>query len=369
MINKLKTTDSTREFRECYSWLIHDADTYEKDVNGLITAQYDEAYEQFILSILKIEEFVAEVLSTADPGFRVEMDRFGKSRLRPLPLARHFNSILALADRYSAAYRFSAHVQLFFDCWDALGPRQVHFSYPHAYSTAIVGPYSVFNYFVESIRYQSKTDEFKRQLSRQKEKSIQNFQSAVSYIDRLLKRCARLLVLRIDFSYLAEHSHRVSAETAKEDFAHFLENRRSNQTLFASWEGYLWKLEWGPLKGCHFHLIIFFNGSERHKDAYIAQQLGDYWKTITKGRGIYWNCNSNIEKYKRLGIGMLDHFDEKKLKVLREDVVRYFTKSDQYLRATALGESKRFGRGIMPAERESKAGRPRKDRGAPGREE
>ena len=73
----------------------------------------------------------------------------------------------------------------------------------------------------------------------------------------------------------------------------------------------LWKLEYGFLKGCHYHCIFFFDGSKVIKDAYLASLMGDYWKEITNDKGYYFNCNKDkLNKYKCVGVGMINHYDE-----------------------------------------------------------
>ena len=90
------------------------------------------------------------------------------------------------------------------------------------------------------------------------------------------------------------------------DFQQFKNNWRGKSTLFANLKGYIWKLEWGPGKGIHYHLIFFFDGSQVLKDAYLAQQIGKYWtEVITKGSGLYWNCNASKDQYRELGIGVI----------------------------------------------------------------
>lgn len=50
--------------------------------------------------------------------------------------------------------------------------------------------------------------------------------------------------------------------------------------------GYVWKLEYGPEKGYHMHLLVFFDGSMVRKDQALAYLIGKYWSgehTVPKG--------------------------------------------------------------------------------------
>jgi len=223
--------------------------------------------------------------------------------------------------------------------------------------------FELFNYFIDFIRTASKTVEFKSQVSRAKEKSYKRYRQAKRYIDALFNnRSTRMLVLRLDFAYQEEIAQSITVGQAKKDLNHFLNNKRGNLTLFNGWLGYIRKMEWSPQKGVHFHMVIFFNGSVREKGAYLAQSLGEYWKKITGNHGIYWNCNDSRHKYKRYGIGMIEIDNIAKRKILLDDVVNYLTKTEQQLRSRALeSENDRlFVMGLMPRERVSRAGRPRR---------
>ena len=71
---------------------------------------------------------------------------------------------------------------------------------------------------------------------------------------------------------------------------------------------------------------------------------------------------SRQHNYKRYGIGMIEIDNIAKRKILLDDVVNYLTKTEQQLRPRALeSENDRlFVMGVMPRERVSKAGRPRR---------
>ena len=302
--------------------------------------------------LIRIEDFIADVLSSSDPAFSLEKSKLGRMQLKTLPLARHFVSLYDIATAYSPEYDYSPYVDLFFHCWMRLEMYNEGFTNPRGYSSKPnKRQFEVCNDFLQIIRTEAGTPEFKKKLFRMHEKYSLNYSSAVEYIEALFKHCcSKLLVLRLDLSYRHEVTRNITAEQAKEDLEHFLNNRRGNHKLFKHWAGYIRKLEWGPEKGLHFHLIIFYKGSKRCKDFYLAKALGEYWEKITDNRGNYWNCNANKDEYWRLGIGMVDKNDEDKRKILTEDVVSYLVKSEQSLRAKKLGEGKCFVRGIMPSE-------------------
>ncbi len=345
--------------RKTYQRIAEDSSYFETDGNGTITKLIrDEGYHAFIESLIDIEDFIADVLSSNDPAFKPTetlMQRndlmIVKKHLERLPLAKYFKSVVDFSFAYSPEYGYSAHVNLFFNCWRASALQNEGFTNPRGYSSKPdKQQFEVFNDFLHFIRTEASTPEFKKKIIRMKEKYLGNYSSAVEYIDALFEHCcSKLLVLRIDLGYRHDVARHITAEQAKEDLEHILTNRRGNHTLFEHWAGYIRKLEWGPEKGLHFHLIVFYKGSKRSQDIYLAKALGEYWEKITDNRGIYWNCNANKDDYWKLGIGMIEKHDEEKRKILTEDVVKYLVKSEQTLKAKKLGEGKCFVRGIMPA--------------------
>jgi hypothetical protein len=137
----------------------------------------------------------------------------------------------------------------------------------------------------------------------------------------------------------------------------FLNNRRG-KALYSNLKGYIWRLEYGKQKGHHFHLFFFFDGSKVHKDEHLANLIGKDWIKVTNGEGGYHNCNANKQNYKHVGIGMISHGDTEKRLILL-DVVAYMHKQDQILREKYSDKIHCWGRGEVPTNRRSPAGRPR----------
>jgi hypothetical protein len=98
--------------------------------------------------------------------------------------------------------------------------------------------------------------------------------------------------VRNDLSYFVEHDeqnnrtkHLVTLQEVKANFYQLLSNKRHN-AIFDDLVGYVWKLEYGDLKGYYYHLILFFKGSEVKCDFKKGREIGEYWRdVITKGRG------------------------------------------------------------------------------------
>jgi hypothetical protein len=116
----------------------------------------------------------------------------------------------------------------------------------------------------------------------------------------------------------------------------------------------------------HAHVLLFFDGSKRNNSSHIhlAEEIGNYWKNIiTKGRGAYWNVNANAERYDklgRLGIGVINWYDTELRRNLKDFVVSYLCKEDQYFRSKRGPKVKLLRRGDFPEMPVTRCGAPRK---------
>ncbi|MDF1875202.1 inovirus-type Gp2 protein [Sulfurimonas sp. SAG-AH-194-I05] len=182
--------------------------------------------------------------------------------------------------------------------------------------------------------------------------------STKKYIDMLTEEHSKLNVIRVDLSYHGDNGKNITAEEANKDMNRLFSNMRSKPSIFIDKVGYVMKREYTEDKGMHFHAVFFFNGQKVLKDAHKADEIGAYWsKNITKERGVYHNCNNS--KYKNHGIGMLEHRDSEKRKILDTKVIAYLTKEEQTIAPIKENKhTKSFTRGTIPRKK-TKLGRPR----------
>ena len=187
--------------------------------------------------------------------------------------------------------------------------------------------------------------------------SNKRIESSNKYIDELSKKYSKLNIVRIDFSYQKPYSNTLTLEEANRDLNHMFSNMRSKPSIFKDKVGYMCKREYTEDKGIHFHAIFIYDGQKVQKDAYKAKQIGEYWEQVTNGRGCYHNCHLN--EYKRNGIGMIDHTDSEKRKILEEDVIAYLCKDEQSVEPIKKKTKDRaFTRGTLPKSK-GNMGRPR----------
>lgn len=357
-----------------YTTLRKNSSFYHAEINGSIKCFRNS---ENVPALSMIENFVKKIIKSDDSGLhKVEKKAKDGQSIVTFQTSKWGNEYKAL-DAYitiiyehETYYIYSENIRLFHEACNELQLHLIRFKDPN-YFYSKINKYEgeLFNDLINLIRAKSQTKEFKDRLRNRVAKSDQQFNEYKKYIEALFKKHSRLIVIRLDLSYLVsmdentfETKQLVKLADAKCDLEHLLKNRRHN-ALFEHMVGHIWKLEYGKNKGYHYHLILFFLGSKVQNDAYIAHQIGNYWKVdITDKRGIFHNCNNNKDKYIHLGIGRINANSPEDAHLrfnLINYVLKYFTKQEQYLRIKLDPKDRTIGRGLMP-DAHSGRGRPRK---------
>lgn len=184
--------------------------------------------------------------------------------------------------------------------------------------------------------------------------------STKEYIDSLQEKHSKLNIVRNDLYYSKEFSKKRTLDDANKYLGRMFNNSRSKPTIFKDIVGHVIKREFTEDKGVHIHALFIFDGQIVHKDKLKGKQIGEYWSNeITKNEGAYHNCNMN--NYEENGIGMLDHRDSEKRKILDEIVIPYLCKDEQDIDPLKKSKKDRaFTRGTIKKTKKKKEGRPRK---------
>lgn len=173
---------------------------------------------------------------------------------------------------------------------------------------------------------------------------------------------SRYLFLILNLGYRKELRKGVTPEIIQADLHRFLNNRRNN-ALLRGIQAYIAKIEEGDNGGgLHAHVLIAYT-SERRDDINLTKALGTYWvKTVTRGRGAYWNSNRYKLRNEQLGhgdgTGTIDRSDVLKRAALMKNIA-YLCKADQYLRAKTA-KFKTLWISKSPEQKNHGLGRPRK---------
>ena len=190
-----------------------------------------------------------------------------------------------------------------------------------------------------------------------KEKSLNQNKKAKRLIRKLIYKFSKLLVIRIDFAIYREF--KITLVLLKTYLKIFIKKLHAPNDKVPPIVGFIWKLEYGIQKGYHYHFIFFMDGNLYKQDTYFAKQLGELWKSITQNKGSYHSCNHDKAFYQKLAISMLVHNDLEKIDTLYEVVVKYITKTSQFIIEKNQVKQRTFGYSTRKLEK-SNAGRPRK---------
>jgi hypothetical protein len=341
-------------------------------------------------ALYKLECFVEDLLSNQEPPFKPRPDNAGSMNYDQTFLSEtYFKAVpdfIQVVNALSPKYEYSERINVFISCAGSMGLLGVRLDWnniwmdPEKYDPRFNGASAadIFNHLANGIRSEWKVKGLQAKLSKRKAEANERYVDYCNYVDSLFAEDtgrARLIVLRIDLYYDKQYAKSKSAFDIRDDLNSLLARTRHKLTIFGGMEGYIAKLEYGVDKGFHWHTIFFFDGSERKGPAHckIAKDIGEYWKeSITNSLGDYWNINNNADHYDRLdrrGIGIIHWYDTKLISNLKEHVLGYLCKMDQFIKPKLdfNPESKPsvrlMRRGDFPKKRTDKLGRPRVAKG------
>ncbi|OHX11540.1 hypothetical protein BI347_17920 [Chromobacterium sphagni] len=143
----------------------------------------------------------------------------------------------------------------------------------------------------------------------------------------------RLMVIRVDFMMRSDYQHSTSILNIQSYRKHLWNNRRGKPAIFRHCLGYVWGMEYTAEAGYHYHCLFLFDGDYVQADTYYGDQIGEYWKFITGGKGSYHNCNSEKDKYQHLGIGRIRLNNAEELGNLCRYVIPYLAKDDRQVQS------------------------------------
>lgn len=171
-----------------------------------------------------------------------------------------------------------------------------------------------------------------------------NRKSLFKYFDGLVEKHCKLLLVRVDLSYLPGLDP--SIERFVQDIKRMIKRVQDKDTIFKHQVGYVYRLEQGgESSGYHCHLLMIYNGSLRLNANYRAMSIGKTWQEkITGGDGKFFNCHqADYKQYHQQkgqwGLDLLERSDLAK-RSKAQKMLAYLAdpeKDDQYIRGPLLG--------------------------------
>ncbi|MBW8366809.1 MAG: inovirus Gp2 family protein [Arenimonas sp.] len=217
---------------------------------------------------------------------------------------------------------------------------------------------------IRGLQLLAKSDGYKGAVALHNRGSRKNFASLMELIDSLFETSSKVLAVRVDLGFVRSQlfggslNYIPDANQARaylRTMLKYLRQKHGKMGLLA----YAWKLELGPDKGYHVHLLALYDGQKACRDIQLGQAIGEHWQhLVTRGLGLYYNCNANKQEYWKLGIGMISHSDTELRDGLRL-AAAYLTKLDELVKLALPSPAKTFGKSKLPSAKHSGLGRPR----------
>lgn len=312
-------------------------------------------------------------------------------------IAKHLRWLSSYARIYRVGYHYHPLIAFFLDAYRRHPLSEVTNFGPYAPTTGNFQVWQVFDDFVSKMRVDAVSTKLKKAVRDWDGKVKKNKQRCDRLEKAVFERRSRVVVIRVDLSYrekvltpaeckalcLQDEADRIQnamsyrngadiegsgsdkvLNTFEQVQAHrtrLFANMKGKPSLFKHLLAYVWRIECTPFAGFHIHAVFMFNGSDVHKDEWLAQGICEYWETtITNGEGRAYNCNRHWNSSAlNCGIGTIESTNGNKRRNLRTHVLGYLCKSSQPVALLPYKGCKVFGSHFVHRDNAKGRGRPR----------
>lgn len=297
---------------------------------------------------VRIDHFVNDVIRSDEPAFY--LDPGSDKPVRPTAHALDLHYLRQMIDLFDGRvdYDYSENLRLFMDaCHDvALEYTGNRFTCPDPGGQGYLGEYECMNLLVERVRVLAKKQEYRRGIADRRYEAKRQSGLVAEYVDNVMERYARTLVIRVNLYYRKVARQRLRVEDVFADMDRLVKAKRIDP-IFEHATGYILRVEQGEDQGFHIHAAFFFNGSKVSRGFYKAEQIGELWERITLDKG-YWHDSGREWRGKAegCGVGMFHRSDAAGRQNVRK-LMTYLVKGTQYLRIKPEG-AKTYRTGRVP---------------------
>jgi len=289
---------------------------------------------------IQIERLVQAIENTTTPAFKVTQLRPGQERVQTTRLSKYFDHIQQMVglfdDRYP--YDFSEHLQVFWQACQDIGLElsPMGLTCLDEGETRYLSTSETLNTLTDRIRQLTGAKRYQRGKVDRRYQARDKQDKITEYVDRVLNRYSRTVVVRVDLHYLSVVQARLRVEDAFADHDRLVREIERN-SIFDHLTGYICSVEQGEDRGYHIHAAFFFNGAGVRSDVSKARQIGQLWEQITRGQGYCHSCNHDKESYgDDLGIGVIQR-EDLDIRPKVHYAMRYLGKDTQHLRLKPVG--------------------------------
>jgi|JI10StandDraft_1071094.scaffolds.fasta_scaffold08456_9 hypothetical protein len=244
-------------------------------------------------------------------------------------------------------------------------PRLGAYSAEHNKGTIDVNesaPRRMLSHVAKVIRRVCKSRQFRARVNNDTRRAKDNYVSCANLMIELLRRDARLLILRVDLYFEGDAKVLSDLEAGEGAYGKFLRNLREGRVV-PDVLGYVGKRECGPGRGIHYHVLVAMDG-DKHRAAFLmTERLRSFW--VHDCVGSEWlasafNCWTRRREYKFNGIGLLHYTDSRMLMGVREALEYLCEEGGPVLIGDGRGRNLRKSLGPVHTEGEIRRGAPRK---------
>lgn len=292
---------------------------------------------------LQIESLVQAIEETDTPAFRITQSRSGYERVEETRLSRYFAHIKRMVDLFDdrVEYSYSEHLHAFREACQDIGLER-HPDGPvclNERGAAYLDHHQSMNVLTARIRQLTREQWYRRGSGDRRHQAEQQGMEITDYVDAVMSRYSRTMIVRVNLYYRSEAQARLRAEHVFDDLKQMVA-RHASHPVFEHLIGYIYSVEQGDRhegRGYHIHAAYFFNGNVVCRDVWKAIEIGELWEDITRGQGYMESCNHDKDRYgDECGIGLIQRSD-RSIRHHVHKAVKYLVKDAQHLRLRPEG--------------------------------